>query len=162
MSFIAQSTTTNSPYHFKESRIYRLHWSWFSALRICPLYSKILAAAFLASCRWSSAWILPNCIVCSEIAPPTTSKHSSASHNPHPPLVANYTDFQKVYSHSVVTAYSLKVSVNSIAQCEDRTVIGTFVVILFAMITVCSLEIQLARQLFYTNPGLLPCVPVRP
>ena len=79
--------------------------------------------------------------MCSEIAPPTTSQHSSASH---PPLVANDTDFQKVYSHSVVTAYSLKVSVNSIAQCEDPTVIGTFVVILFAMITVCSLEIQLA------------------
>ena len=58
--------------------------------------------------------------------------------------MANDSDFQKVYSHSVVTAYSLKVSVNSIAQCEDPTVIGTFVVILFAMITVCSLEIQLA------------------
>ena len=52
--------------------------------------------------------------------------------------------FQKVYSHSVVTACSLKVSVNSIAQCEDPTVIGTFAIILFAMITVCSLEIQLA------------------
>ena len=58
--------------------------------------------------------------------------------------MANDTDFQKVYSHSVVTSYSLKVSVNSIAQCEDLTVIGTFVIILFAMITVCSLEIQLA------------------
>ena len=144
MSFIAQSTTTNAPYHIKESRICRLHWSWFSALRICPLYSKILAAAFLASYRWSSAWILPNCIVCSEIAPLTTSRHSSASHNPHPPLVANDTDFQKVYSHSVVTAYSLKVSVNSIAQCKDPTVIGTFAIILWAMITVCGLEIQLA------------------
>ena len=61
-----------------------------------------------------------------------------------PPHVANNTDFQKVYSHSVVTAYSLKVSVNSIAQCKDPTVIGTFAIILFAMITVCSLEIQLA------------------
>ena len=48
-----------------------------------------------------------------------------------PPLVADNTDFQKVYSHSVVTAYSLKVSVNRIAQCKDLTVIGTFAIILF-------------------------------
>ena len=54
-----------------------------------------------------------------------------------PPLVANNTD-------SVVTAYSLKVSVNSIAQRKDPTVIGTFAIILCAMITVCTLEIQLA------------------
>ena len=43
-----------------------------------------------------------------------------------------------------VTAYFLKVSVTSIAQCKDPTVIGTFAIILFAMITLCSLQIQLA------------------
>ena len=106
-----------------------MHCSWFSALRICPLYSKILAAAFFVSYRWSSAWTLPNCIVYSEIVPLTTSRHSSA--------------FRK-YTVTALWLHALWKSVNSIAQCEDPTVIGTFAIILFAMITVCSLEIQLA------------------
>ena len=43
-----------------------------------------------------------------------------------------------------VTAYFLNVSVTSMAQCKDPTVIGTFAIVLFAVITVCSLQIQLA------------------
>ena len=35
MNFIAQSTTINASSPFKESRICRLHWSCFSALRTC-------------------------------------------------------------------------------------------------------------------------------
>ena len=42
-----------------------------------------------------------------------------------------------------VTAYFLNVSVSNIAQCKDPTVIGTFTTVLFAVITVCSLQIQL-------------------
>ena len=47
-----------------------------------------------------------------------------------------------------VTAYFLNVSVTSMAQCKDPTVIGTFAIVLFAVITVCSLQIQLAN--FFT------------
>ena len=42
-----------------------------------------------------------------------------------------------------VTAYFLNVSVTSMAQCKDP-MIGTFAIVLFAVITVCSLQIQLA------------------
>ena len=105
MSFIAQSTITNTPSHFKELQ-----------LHCVP--------------RCSTSYYFKNTLQLLTI-------HI-------PPLVTNDTDIQKVYSHSVVTAYSLKVSVNSIAQCKDPTVIGTFAIILCAMITVCSLEIQLA------------------
>ena len=98
MSFIAQSTTTNTPSHLKELQ-----------LHCVP--------------RSSTSYYFKNTLQLLTI-------HT-------PPLVANNTD-------SVMTAYSLKVSVNSIAQCKDPTVIGTFAIILCAMITVCSLEIQLA------------------
>ena len=37
-----------------------------------------------------------------------------------------------------VTAYFLSVSVTSMAQCKDPTVIGTFAIVLFAVITVTS------------------------
>ena len=37
-----------------------------------------------------------------------------------------------------VTAYFLNVSVTSMAQCKDPTVIGTFAIVLFAVITVTS------------------------
>ena len=72
MNFIAQSTTINASSPFKESTICCLHWSWFSALRICPLHSK--KSYLFASYRWSSAWTLPNCIVYSVKAPLTTSR----------------------------------------------------------------------------------------
>ena len=98
MSFIAQSTTTNTPSHFKELQ-----------LHCVP--------------RSSTSYYYKNTLQLLTI-------HT-------PPLVANNTD-------SVVTAYSLKVSVNNIAQCKDPTVIGTFAIILCAMITVSSLELQLA------------------
>ena len=41
-------------------------------------------------------------------------------------------------------ALTVKVSITSIARCKDPTVIGTFPIVLFVLITVCSLEIQLA------------------
>ena len=51
-----------------------------------------------------------------------------------------------------VTAYFLNVSVTSMAQCKDPTVIGTFAIVLFAVITVCSLQIQLTLLKPLPNP----------
>ena len=78
MNFIIQSPITNASSPFKASTICRLYWSWFSALRICPLHSKILAEHFLLHRN------LPNCIVYSEIAPFTSSRtHFSFSRSSH-------------------------------------------------------------------------------
>ena len=49
MNFIVQSTIRTVSSLFKVSTICHLYWSWFSALRMCPLHSKILAAVFFAS-----------------------------------------------------------------------------------------------------------------
>ena len=69
---------------------------------------------------------------------------------------------------SLLSEYALtvKVSITSIARCKDPTVIGTFPIVLFALITVCSLEIQLALltphpKFFTLILLLLPRVPVR-
>ena len=43
-----------------------------------------------------------------------------------------------IFTLHVVTAYFLSVSVTSMAQCKDPTVIGTFAIVLFAVITVTS------------------------
>ena len=110
-------------------RFENLHWSWFSALRICPFHSKILAAALFASYRWSSSLTLPNCIVNLEIA--------------------SLTSLRTLFSFSQSSNYTLWLwlhtfCVTSITQRKNYTVIGTFAIILFAVIMVSSLQLQLA------------------
>ena len=60
---------------------------------------------------------------------------------------------------------TVKVSIISIARCKDPTVIGPFPIVLFALITVCSLQIQLALlkpppSFFTPILFLLPRLPV--
>ena len=132
MNFIVQSTIINVSSLFKVSIICRLYCSWFSALRICPLYSKILAAAFFCFIQIVFRLKLKqlHCVL-----------RNSASY-----FFKNILQVLTIRALHVVTvtAYCLKVCVTSITRCKDPTVIGTFPIVLFAVITVCSLQIQLA------------------
>ena len=135
-------------------RFENLHWSWFSALRICPFHSKIFAAALFASYRWSSSLTLPNCIVNLEIAS-LLYEHSSASHNPQ----TTHCDCDCILS--------LKVCVTSITQRKNYTVIGTLAIILFAslqrlwyLVFNYNLLSWSLSELFHTSPFLLPRIPV--
>ena len=103
-----------------------------SALTICPLHSKILAAAIFCFIqivlRLEPTQL--NCVL-----------RNSAFY-----FFKNTLQLLTILTLHVVTvtAYFLNVSVTSMAQCKDPTVIGTFAIVLFAVITVCSLQIQLA------------------
>ena len=116
-------------------RFEKLHWSWFSALRICPFHSKILAAALFASYRWSSSLTLPNCIVNLEIAS-LTSLRTLFSFS----QSSNYTLWLWLHTFSERLCHQH----HSTQKLYSDRHIGYHPLCLFAEIMVSSLQLQLA------------------
>ena len=135
-------------------RFENLHWSWFSALRICPFHSKILAAALFASYRWSSSLTLPNCIVNLEIAS-LTSLRTLFSFS----QSSNYTLWLWLHTFSKSLCYQHH-STQKLYSDLHLHLLSSSLQWLWYLVFNYNLLSWSLSELFHTNPFLLQRNPV--